>query len=74
VHTIATRLCACPLVLAVLSVAVLCTSPAAAQGAFYQATDSEIARPVGSLIRKETPHRSSRRGDCIQGALSLDQT
>jgi acetyl esterase/lipase len=54
VHTIATRLCACPLVLAVLSVAVLCTSPAAAQGAFYQATDSEIARPVGSLIRKET--------------------
>jgi acetyl esterase/lipase len=54
VHTIATRLCACAVVLAVLSIAVLCASPAAAQGAFYQATDSEIAGPVGSLIRKET--------------------
>ncbi|MGA9895419.1 MAG: alpha/beta fold hydrolase [Xanthobacteraceae bacterium] len=28
-------------------------SPAAAQSAFYQATDSEISGPVGSLIRKE---------------------
>jgi acetyl esterase/lipase len=54
VHTIATRLCACALVLAILSVAVLCASPAAAQGAFYHATDGEIAGPVGSLIRKET--------------------
>jgi acetyl esterase/lipase len=54
VHTIATRLCACALVLTGISVAVFCASPAAAQGAFYQATDSEIAGPVGSLIRKET--------------------
>ena len=35
-------------------VAVRCAPPAAAQGAFYQATDGEIAGPVGSLIRKET--------------------
>jgi len=29
------------------------SSPVAAQGAFYRASDSEIAGPVGSLIRKE---------------------
>lgn len=49
----AKRLCACALVLAGMCFALLQPSPAAAQGAFYQATDSEIAGPVGSLIRKE---------------------
>jgi acetyl esterase/lipase len=49
----ATRLCACVLVLASFCLAVLCPSPVAAQGAFYRASDSEIAGPVGSLIRKE---------------------
>src|ERR1700733_6993222 len=47
------RLCAWLLVLAGVCLIVLGPSPAAAQGAFYRATDSEIAGPVGSLIRKE---------------------
>ncbi len=47
------RLCAWLLVLAGVCLTVLGPSPAAAQGAFYRATDSEIAGPVGSLIRKE---------------------
>lgn len=48
-----TRICACALVFASISFAVLRPSSASAQGAFYKATDSEIAGPVGSLIRKE---------------------
>jgi acetyl esterase/lipase len=40
-------------VLAAACLAVLRPSPAAAQDAFYQATDSEISGPVGSVIRKE---------------------
>jgi acetyl esterase/lipase len=52
VRTITTRLCACALVLADV-LAVLRPSAAAAQDAFYQATDNEIVGPVGSLIRKE---------------------
>lgn len=51
VHTIASKFLACALVLA--SLGVLFASPAAAQGAFYSASVSEIAGPVGSLIRKE---------------------
>jgi acetyl esterase/lipase len=53
VRTIVTRLRACALVLAGLCLAVLSPSIAAAQNAFYRATASEIAGPVGSLIRKE---------------------
>jgi acetyl esterase/lipase len=49
----ATRLCACALVLASFCLAVLRPSPADAQGAFYRASEGEIAGPVGSLIRKE---------------------
>ena len=49
----ATRLCACTLVFAGLCLAALHPSAVAAQGAFYRATDSEIAGPVGTLIRKE---------------------
>ena len=52
-RTITTRLWACVLVLAATGLAVVRPSPAAAQGTFYQATDSEITGPVGSLIRKE---------------------
>ena len=48
-----TKLCACTLVLTSICFAILDPSPASAQGAFYKATDSEIAGPVGSLIRKE---------------------
>jgi acetyl esterase/lipase len=53
VRTIATRLWASVFVLAGICCAALTPSPTAAQGAFYRATDSEIAGPVGSLIRKE---------------------
>lgn len=52
-RTMTARLCAWLLVLAGVCLTVLGPSPAAAQGAFYRATDSEIAGPVGSLIRKE---------------------
>ena len=52
-RTMTARLCAWLLVLAGVCLIVLGPSPAAAQGAFYRATDSEIAGPVGSLIRKE---------------------
>lgn len=52
-RTIPTRFWARAFVLAAACLAVLCPSPAAAQSAFYQATDSEISGPVGSLIRKE---------------------
>jgi acetyl esterase/lipase len=52
VYAAATKLRAGALGLASVYLAVL-GSPAAAQGAFYKATDSEIAGPVGSLIRKE---------------------
>jgi acetyl esterase/lipase len=48
-----TRFCGCALVLSGICLTVLGRSPALAQGAFYKATDSEIAGPVGSLIRKE---------------------
>ncbi len=50
--TIITRLWACGLVLAGAGLAMLRPLPATAQDAFYRATDSEIAGPVGSLIRK----------------------
>jgi acetyl esterase/lipase len=53
VRTIPTRFWARAFVLAAACLAVLRPSPAAAQSAFYQATDSEISGPVGSLIRKE---------------------
>jgi acetyl esterase/lipase len=53
VQTTATRLLACALIVTSGYLAALRSSPAAAQGAFYQATDGEIAGPVGSLIRKE---------------------
>jgi acetyl esterase/lipase len=49
---LATRLHAYVLV-ALIGFALHGPSPAAAQGAFYRATDAEIAGPVGSLIRKE---------------------
>ncbi|MGB6754584.1 MAG: alpha/beta fold hydrolase [Xanthobacteraceae bacterium] len=52
-RTIPTRFWARAFVLAAACLAVLRPSPAAAQSAFYQATDSEISGPVGSLIRKE---------------------
>jgi acetyl esterase/lipase len=52
---LATRLGAGVLVLAGIGIGIaLRGSPAAAQGAFYRASDSEVAGPVGSLIRKET--------------------
>ena len=53
---LATRLGAGVLVLAGIGIGIaLCgLSPAAAQGAFYRTSDSEVAGPVGSLIRKET--------------------
>jgi acetyl esterase/lipase len=53
VRTIRTRLWARAFVLAATCFAVLRPSLAAAQDAFYQATDSEISGPVGSVIRKE---------------------
>jgi len=53
VHAMTARFCGCALVLAGICLTVLGRSPALAQGAFYKATDSEIAGPVGSLIRKE---------------------
>ena len=52
-RTITTRFLARAFVLAAACLAVLRPSPAAAQDAFYQATDSEISGPVGSVIRKE---------------------
>lgn len=52
-HSMEKRFCAGVLVLAGICYATLGSSPATAQGAFYQATRSEIAGPVGSLIRKE---------------------
>jgi hypothetical protein len=51
---LATRLGAGILILVGIGLALLGPSPAAAQGAFYRASDSEIAGPVGSLIRKES--------------------
>jgi acetyl esterase/lipase len=51
---LATRLVAGVLVVAGIGLGLLGPSPAAAQGAFYRVSDSEIAGPVGSLIRKET--------------------
>jgi acetyl esterase/lipase len=53
VHAIAVRFCVCAAGLAGLYIAGLSLSPAAAQKAFYQGTDGELAGPVGSLIRKE---------------------
>ena len=50
---IATRLSICALVLAGMCAAASYPSPADAQDAFYHATDSEIAGPVGTLIRNE---------------------
>jgi acetyl esterase/lipase len=52
-QTTATRLRVCALVLTGICLVVLCPLPTAAEDAFYQATDGEIAGPVGSLIRKE---------------------
>jgi dipeptidyl aminopeptidase/acylaminoacyl peptidase len=52
-RTITTRLGTCALVLAGIFAAAPYSSPADAQDAFYQATNSEIAGPVGTLIRKE---------------------
>jgi acetyl esterase/lipase len=52
-HSITTRPCACALVLAGIGLAVLSSSTAVAQDAFYRATANEIAGPVGTLIRKE---------------------
>src|ERR1700691_5569236 len=53
VRRLATRLVAGVLVLAGIGVGLLGPSPAAAEGAFYRASDSEVAGTVGSLIRKE---------------------
>jgi acetyl esterase/lipase len=44
---------ACAFVLAGACSSVLLSPPARAQDAFYQATDSEIAGPIGSVIRHE---------------------
>lgn len=52
-HAAATRISTCALAVASICVAVACPSPAAAQSAFYRATDGEIGGPVGGLIRKE---------------------
>src|SRR3984885_2709005 len=51
---LAIRLVAGAIVLAGVGMALHGSSPVAAQGAFYRATDAEIAGPVGGLIRKET--------------------
>jgi acetyl esterase/lipase len=53
VRTITTRLGACAVVIAGAGLAMLRPLPAAAQDAFYQTTDSELAGPAGTLIRKE---------------------
>jgi acetyl esterase/lipase len=53
VRTIRTRPSACAVILASICLSVLRLSPAAARDAFYQATEREIAGPVGSLIRQE---------------------
>jgi acetyl esterase/lipase len=52
-RSIATILRVCTLSSVVCSFATFHPSLAVAQDAFYQATDSEIAGPVGTLIRKE---------------------
>jgi acetyl esterase/lipase len=52
-RSIATMLRVCTFSLVVSSFAASHPSLAVAQDAFYQATDSEIAGPVGTLIRKE---------------------
>jgi acetyl esterase/lipase len=52
-RSITTILRVCTFCLVVCSIATYRPSPAVAQDAFYQATDSEIAGPVGTLIRKE---------------------
>ena len=53
VRTMMAVLRACILALIGVSPALLHTQPAAAQDAFYQAAESEIAGPAGSVIRKE---------------------
>jgi acetyl esterase/lipase len=53
VQTEAIRFGVRALVLAGVGLTVLSPPPAGAQGAFYRATDSEIAGSVGGLIRKE---------------------
>ena len=50
---LAIRLVASAIVLAGVGMALHGSLPVAAQGAFYRATDAEIAGPVGGLIRKE---------------------
>ncbi len=52
-HFLTTKFWICAVAFASVCCAALTSSPVAAQGAFYRATDSEIAGPVGSLIRKE---------------------
>jgi acetyl esterase/lipase len=53
VHPITKNLRACAFVLAGACSSLLPCPPARAQDAFYQTTDSEIAGPIGSLIRHE---------------------
>ena len=52
-HPITKNLRACALVLASTCSSLLPSPPARAQDAFYQTTESEIAGPIGSLIRHE---------------------
>jgi len=53
VHPITKNLRACALVLASTCSSLLPSPPARAQDTFYQTTESEIAGPIGSLIRHE---------------------
>jgi acetyl esterase/lipase len=53
VHPITKNLRACAFVLAGACSSLLPSPPARAQDAFYRTTDSEIAGPIGSLIRHE---------------------
>jgi hypothetical protein len=62
VRTMMAALRACILALIGVSPALLHTQPAAAQDAFYQATESEIAGPAGSVIRKEPRLGAQQRG------------
>ena len=62
---VAMKLWACVVIFVVTVHVGLGSSPAASQNVFYQASENDIAGPIGSLIREE-PHFAGRAdpNDC----------